>query len=91
MKKNLPAIICILITIAFAVVSYFVLPAEVTTQISLNDSATTMPKIFAILIPTILGLIGAIMSFCQKEKTKKSLIISGVAILVFILMLVVNL
>lgn len=93
MKKiKILAIALLVVSVALGVASYLLLPDTVTTQLSIGgSSATTMPKILAVLLPTALGAGGAIAHLAQKEPTKKPLLVSAVGILVFVIMLAVNL
>lgn len=92
MKKTVIPVILLVANIALAVVSYFLLPETVVTQLSFGGNATTMAKLPAIAIPCLLGVGGAIWALVAKyEVNKKHYIISGVGIFVFLVMLAVNL
>ncbi|MDD4396998.1 MAG: hypothetical protein PHT39_05430, partial [Sphaerochaetaceae bacterium] len=78
-------------TVVLAVVSYLLLPETVVTQISSGGSSTTMPKIMALLIPSIIGIGGSAFCLLQKGDSKKPLVISAVGVCVFAIMLFVNL
>ena len=92
--KNIIAVILLVASFALAVVSWLVLPQIVVTQISIGGSSTTtMPKIIAILIPFTLSAGaagGALLAKENDEAKNKSLIVSAVGIVVFIIMLAVN-
>ena len=94
-KQKLIPIILIIVSAALAVISYIVLPETVIVQISVGGSpATTMPKLIAVLLPFALGAGGAVSGLSDAGEAKsqrKWLIISGVGILVFAVMLIVNL
>lgn len=90
--KNYKIILYILIilSVVLAIISYIFLPDIVITQISINSSnVSTMPKILAILIPFGLSLGGAIGGLKGLD-LKKSLILSIVGIIIYIIMLIVN-
>lgn len=91
MNKRIAAIILMAATVVLAVVSYLLLPETVVTQISAGGSPTTMPKIVALLIPSILGIGGGAFCLLQKDESKKPLMISAVGAAVFVIMLVMNL
>lgn len=95
MKRKIIPVILIVLTIGLAVLSYITLPETVITQFSIGTSEnnTTMPKFFALLIPSALGIGGAVSAFFSKDDEKanrKGLLISVVGIAVFIVMMIVN-
>ena len=87
---------CIILFVAsviLAVVSCFVLPDAVVTQISFSGTNRTMPKLAAILLPTVLGAGFALASYFEvgdKKSTKKYLFVSAIGVLVFVMELIVN-
>lgn len=92
-RQKIISAVLLILTVAFAIASYILLPETVITQLG-TSGATTMPKIFAVALPTIIGAGGAIGAFLQKndeQKNYKPLIISAVGIAVFVIMLLVNL
>jgi hypothetical protein len=93
MKSKLLPILLMIVSVVLAVVSFLLLPDTVITQFSATNP-TTMPKPFAVAIPTALGVIPSLLCVLGKADAKKSntyLLLSGVAVLVFVVMLVVNL
>lgn len=90
--NKLISIAIIFLTIVLAVISFFVLPDTVITQVGGSSGASTMPKETALLIPTALGLLGGGAGLLNKsDKMGKETLIGAVGILVFILMLIFNL
>ena len=94
-KQTIIAIIGIVVSAALAVLSYILLPDTVAVQLGIDGSTSnTMPKLFAIIIPTALGIGGALSVLLSKNQNKnwqKSIIVSAVGIVVFVFMLAVNL
>ncbi len=92
MKKQLILAIALLAaSVILAVVSWLALPETVTTQVSLGgSSATTMPKLVAVALPALLGAGGAAAALFGKSESHKPLIVSGVGVLIFVVMLLVN-
>lgn len=93
MKKKLPLTIAVAAAAAvLAIVSFVLLPDTVITQLSFGGSAaTTMPKLVAIGLPTLFSVGGAAAYLAGQNDNKKSLLVSGVGILIFVIMLIVNL
>lgn len=93
--KNIVAVILLIASAVLAVVSWLVLPQTVVTQISIGGSGTSsMPKIVAIAFPFTLSAGaagGALLAKENDEAKNKSLIVSAVGIVIFIIMLAVNL
>ncbi len=93
--RNIIAILLLVLTLGLAVWAYTALPETVTTQVSLSGgSATTMPKLLALLIPVALSAGGAAACLLNKTDAKaktKGVIVSGVGAAVIILTLIVNL
>ena len=93
--KNIVAVILLIASAVLAVVSWLVLPQTVVTQISIGGSGTSsMPKIVAIAFPFTLSAGaagGALLAKENDEAQNKSLIVSAVGIVIFIIMLAVNL
>lgn len=93
MKNKIIPVLLLCLSIAFAIVSYVLLPDEVITQITLSESHyRTMPKLVAIMIPFVLssGFSIAASVLHDETKNKKYLLVSFIGILVYIVMLVVN-
>lgn len=91
MKKYIPAIILLIASIALAIVSYILLPDSVTIQMSIDGSGNSVPKIFAVAIPTLMGAGGAIVDIVEKHEKNKPMFISIVGIIIFAIMITVNL
>ena len=93
--KNIVAVILLIASAVLAVVSWLVLPQTVVTQISIGGSGTSsMPKIVAIAFPFTLSAGaagGALLAKENDEAQNKSLIVSAVGLVIFIIMLAVNL
>lgn len=94
-NKKIVSIIIIAVSAALAVVSFILLPDTVIIQFSAGSSnVTTAPKALAVMIPTVLGIGGAAVFLALKgDQTTagKALLISGVGLLVFVILLIVNL
>ncbi len=92
MKNRTIAIALLILSCIMCAVSFILLPDTVVTQVSLSSSdAATLPKLFAIAIPTLFSAGGSLYSIFSKDTSNKPLIISAVGIAVFIIMLAVNL
>lgn len=93
-KRNVFAITFMCISVILAIISHFVLPDNVVVQISIGKSeASTLPKLGAIALPTAIGVMFGIFSLVLKEDRKSSLkclFASGVGVIMFLVMLVVN-
>ena len=94
-NKKVLSILLIIVSVALAIISFVLLPDTVVIQFSAGSSnVTTAPKFLAVLLPTALGISGAIAAIASKESETsrgKALLVSGVGILVFVIMLIVNL
>lgn len=96
MKYRKPAaIVLLIVSLALAVTAYLVLPETVVVQVSFGGTpSNTMPKLIAVLIPTALGVGGALTALFAKEEGRgvfRALTLSGVGLLVFLLTFAVNL
>lgn len=90
MKKCL-SIFMIVILLTLAVISFVVLPDTVITQFSIGGSnVTTIPKWAAVLLPTLVGVIGGVIQLVNKENAKKGVLLTGIGKLLFFLELMVN-
>lgn len=89
-------IIIIGIAIVLLVLSIIFLPDNVITQFSCNTGGVSrMPKLFALIIPTLLSIGGVSYIMINKNQDNYSLIakcyfISIIGIIVYIIMLLVN-
>ncbi|MGN1204309.1 MAG: DUF1648 domain-containing protein [Lachnospiraceae bacterium] len=92
MKKNLLNIALIIIAIVLGVCSWFLLPEVVAVQVGYDGQVTnTMPKLFAIVLPFGISVVGSIMNMTNKgEKNWKCLILSLAGIGVMIACLFFN-
>lgn len=94
MKKTIVPVILFALSIGLAIASFIILPDSVVIQFSLGTGGnTSVPKLFAILIPTVLGVGGAVSSYALLQKGNeagKSLLVSTVGIVLFITMIIVN-
>ena len=95
MKKNtLISIVFIAVSVGLAVLSFIILPETVIMQISAGSGDnSTAPKVLAILLPTALGIGGAVFNMLLKNNEKangKCLVVSAVGIILFIVMIIVN-
>lgn len=71
MKKTI-FIAGMVIVIMLSIISWFVLPETVSVQVGLDgEISNTMPKLFAILIPAVMSVIGGIIGI--KSKVKKEI------------------
>ena len=58
------------VSAALAVVSWLLLPQTVAAQMTLSgETGTTLPKIFAVLLPLALGAGGAAAAFFNKDES----------------------
>lgn len=91
-KTKIISIICGVITIILTIIAYIILPDEVITQIGAFNNSTSK-KLYAIAIPALIGIIGAVLAFFAKEekKARSYIIVSIVGIGVFIIMFFTNL
>lgn len=86
------SIVLIIATIILTIVSFILLPETVITQISTSGSKpTTMPKLFAVGLPALLGIGGGAFHFFDKSHNSKFLVVSAAGVVVFVVMLIVNL
>lgn len=83
MKKSV-VIICLVIAIALAVVSWFVLPARMAIQYDLNGNpAVTVPKLAAVLVPLVLAAVGAVVGLTGDENvSKRGFVVTVVALVI---------
>lgn len=92
-RKIVPYVL-IAVSAALAVISFLVLPDEVIIQFSVGAGANTIaPKLLAVLIPSAIGIGGAVFGLLAGENEKswtKSIVASVVGVIVFIIMLAVN-
>ena len=93
-KKYIIPVILAAVSVCLAILAFIILPETVIIQFSADSSGnTTAPKLFAVLLPALLGIGGALWALFTKddEKTRgKGFLISVVGIAVFIIMLAVN-
>jgi uncharacterized membrane protein len=85
--KQILAIAVIVIASALAIVGYIVLPDTLVMQVTASGSvATTMPKLLGLAIPTLIS-VGAALYFLfnKNSESNKSLWVSLIGILAFIL------
>ncbi|MEA5152756.1 MAG: hypothetical protein VB039_09185 [Oscillospiraceae bacterium] len=92
MKKTLilPLLLAVA-TVVLTVVSVVYLPSTVVTQFGTGGSVNTMPKLFAVALPALLGLGGAVGAIVSPPSRTKAAVVSAVGLLVFAIMLAVNL
>lgn len=94
-KKRILSLALLVLSVILAVVSLMLLPDTVTVQISSSGgSASSLPKLLAVLIPTALGVGFSVAAFfCEGDikANAKLLFAAGVGVLVFVIMLIVNL
>lgn len=93
-KRKLISVILIAASVVAAVISFIVLPQTVMIQFSVGEGAnTTAPKALAVLIPTLLGIGGGVFGILTRadDKTyRKSIFVSAIGIVVFIIMIAAN-
>lgn len=93
-KKRIISCVLIVASAALAVAALIILPDSVITQISLTGSgATTMPKAIAVLIPAALGIGGGLAALASQNSSSsldKSMFVSLVGILIFVIMFIAN-
>lgn len=93
-NKTILSLILVIISIGLAVSGYIILPEQVVIQFSIGTSGnSTAPKLLAILIPTAIGVGGAVASLFSGDGEKsygKSLLVSVVGIILCIFMIAVN-
>ena len=74
-ENLLIAVGLIVLAVIFAGISFWILPNPVATKIATaTQPATTMPKLFAVLIPFVLSSIFAVASIENKNSRKLSII-----------------
>lgn len=92
MKKNIPGILLMIITIILSIVSWLLLPDTVAVQIGIDGQVSnTMPKLFAIAIPSIVSIGGIAVSLNKKESRTKGYVLSLVGIGIMVFSLFINL
>lgn len=93
MKKNIPGILLMIITIILAIAAWLLLPDTVAVQIGIDGQVSnTMPKLFAIAIPVIVSIGGiAVSLFNKKESRTKGYVLSLVGIGIMVFSLFINL
>lgn len=88
MKKTI-FIAGMVIVIMLSIISWFVLPETVSVQVGLDgEISNTMPKLFAILIPAVMSVIGGIIGIKSNDSNRKkgtALLCIGIAIMLFTL------
>ena len=92
MKRKTISLILLAAAAALGIYSMFALPAVVKVQIGLaGQTANTMPKFLAVIIPVGLTVIGSVMELTSKEeKNIKGLIVSIAGVAVLVLSLIFN-
>ncbi|MDO4460104.1 MAG: hypothetical protein Q4C42_08555 [Clostridia bacterium] len=93
MKRNIPVSIAVLgIAVVLALVSWFVLPADVMVQLSAQGQmANTTAKPVAIGVPLALAVLGSVLSIkASEEKIMKSFVMAVIGIVLMVFTLVIN-
>ena len=92
MKKNVLCIILILIAVILGICSWFLLPAEVIVQVGFDGQpSNTMPKLFAVIVPTMISIVGSVIHMKSNEiNSYKGLVISVVGIFIVVACLFFN-
>ena len=90
-KKLIIAVCIIAAAVILAVVGFIVLPETLVVQINAAGQASnTLPRFLGILIPFLICTVFSLL-YLKSEKDTKSLIVSLVGIVVFVLLFVFNL
>lgn len=91
MNKKILLGIIIVISLGLGIYGYMVLPDMVTVQIDISGNpSNTYPKIFAVVLPTLLSIGGGLGYYFSKEKEKKYLILSVIGFLISVITLIFN-
>lgn len=79
------AIIDFAVSVAAFIIGLIVLPDNVPIQFSIGGSLTTAPKLLALAIPTLFGVITSPICFFSKENAerKKLYVLMAVGIILF--------
>lgn len=84
--KNALIIACIVITIALGILGWFILPDVIAVQFNFKgEVSNTMPKLFAIIIPIVIAVIGGVIGLVSSGtywKKGVSLMIVGLVVIV---------
>ena len=91
MKKKIN-IGLIAVAVVLSVVSWFLLPDTVVVQIGVDGQASnTMPKVFAVIVPLVISVIGSAMNLNDDTRQNyRGYVLSIVAIAVMVFSLIVN-
>ncbi|HOP11229.1 MAG TPA: hypothetical protein PK629_07045 [Oscillospiraceae bacterium] len=91
--KQIFAIAVIIISLAFVIVGFLILPDTLVMQITVSGSAgTTLPKLVGLAIPFVISVGFALYYLMDKKsKSSKSLLGSLVGIAAFVFTFVFNL
>ena len=89
--KKLVYFIPVIVSVILGVISWCLLPDVVAVQIGLDGQVSnTMPKIFAIIIPVAITIVGSIISVKDDQSKSKGIILSLIGLVVMVLTLVFN-
>ena len=89
--KKLVYFIPVIVSVILGVISWCLLPDVVAVQIGLDGQVSnTMPKIFAIIIPVTITIVGSIISVKDDQSKSKGIILSLIGLAVMVLTLVFN-
>ncbi len=89
--KKLVYFIPVIVSVILGVISWCLLPDVVAVQIGLDGQVSnTMPKIFAIIIPVAITIVGSIISVKDDQSKSKGIILSLIGLAVMVLTLVFN-
>jgi len=90
-KKLIISIGIIAVAVAMAIVGFIILPETLVVQVnSAGQAANLMPKFLGILIPFLLCVVFSVL-YMKSENGGKSLIISLIGLVAFVLLFVFNL
>ncbi len=91
MKKKIN-IGLIAVAVVLSVVSWFLLPDTVVVQIGVDGQASnTMPKVFAVIVPLVISVIGSAMNLNDDTRQNyRGYVLSIVGIAVMVFSLIVN-
>lgn len=83
----------IAVVIILGLVSWFVLPETVAVQVGLNgEVSNTMPKLFALLIPAVISVIGGVIGIKRDApNSKKGAALVVIGFVVMLITLIFNL
>jgi len=91
MYKKIVTLIILIAIVVFSIYAYTILPDSVAMQMRLNGSlGNYIPKIFGVIIPCIITIIGLYIYNTNDDKKIESIIISFLGFVALILEMIIN-